>query len=140
MSSAIYVRVVVFKGSPLDYQKYRHTALWFQIGDESITAHVIGSRGAFEFEVKDNYNPVKSLRFAKYVDVGWLRATMTKAQLVALVSQTPPDNRDSEFNCQTWVGQVLSRLKDQGMISQEEAFTGLDGMVQATLEAEDDPE
>lgn len=53
-------------------------------------------------------------------------------------SQSSPDNRDREFNCQTWVAKVLERLSNQGYLLKENSDVGINGMVDATMEAEDE--
>jgi len=140
MATQIHVSIIVFRAEPLDYQKYRHTALWFRFqgGDDTVVMHVIGVIGSFEFEARDNYDPTTSAKFTKEISVGCLLTPMTKAELVTLISQTPPDNRDREFNCQVWVANVLSRLSDQGYLLKEQTDAGINDMVEATMEAEDE--
>lgn len=93
----------------------------------------------YQFQVRDNYNPTESRTFVKEVPVGWLRLVMTKAQLIYVVRQTPPDNSSQESNCQTWVGAVLKKLRDSNYLLPEDCTKGIDGMVEATMEAEDEP-
>jgi len=137
----IYVSIAVFKGDPVDYQKYRHTALLFRFNDDSppLVIHVVGPPMGYQLQVRDNYDPTRSRTFAKEVQAGWLTVPMTKAQLVSLISQNSPDNSNQEFNCQTWVGAVLQRLCDMRYMSQEDGTKGVNGMVDATMEAEDEP-
>jgi hypothetical protein len=62
--------------------------------------HATGPKGEYVLEIKDNYDPTTSTRLAKEVRVGSLRTPMTKAQLAALLYQTPIKNRNREFDCQ----------------------------------------
>lgn len=62
---------------------------------------------------------------------------MLQPQLVALISQTPPDNSNREFNCQTWVEAILKGLGDAGYLLQEDYSKGIGGMVDAKMEAAD---
>ncbi len=109
--------IAVFVGDPLDYQKYRHTALYIQPdnGGTPMIAHIFGANMSYEFEASDDYDPSTSGNFAKEVSVGTLRTPMTKVQLALLISQTPIDNSSREFNCQTWVGDALQRLATAGL-------------------------
>jgi len=45
---------------------------------------------------------------------------MSQPQIVALISQIPPDDSNREFNCQTLVEAVLKRLSDAGYLLQED--------------------
>ena len=64
---------------------------------------------------------------------------MSQPQLVALISQTPPDNSNREFNCRSWVEVVLKGPSDAGYLLQEDYSKGIDGMVDVTMEAADGP-
>jgi hypothetical protein len=48
--SKFYLRLVVYRGEPLDYQKYRHVGLWFTLedGSESFVMHIIGPNMEYE--------------------------------------------------------------------------------------------
>lgn len=80
-----------------------------------------------------------SRSFAKEVPVGPLRVPMTRSQIKAFTSSTPLDNSSREFNCQVWVDAALKRLSDEGYLLIEDYSRGVDGMVDATMEAEDEP-
>ncbi|KAK3081580.1 hypothetical protein LTS18_005188 [Coniosporium uncinatum] len=92
-----------------------------------------------QLQVRHDYDPTQSRTFAKEVQVGWLTVAMSKAQLVYIVSQNSPDNSSQEFNCQTWVGAVPERLCGSGYLLQDDCTKGVNGMVDATMEAEDEP-
>ncbi|KAI4926449.1 hypothetical protein J4E85_006742 [Alternaria conjuncta] len=137
----ITLSICVFKGFPLDYQEYRHAGLCFRPdGGTAMMIHTTGPNTAYELQTKDNFNPSKSLSFAKEVTVGKIRTPMTKARLAALIYQTPIDNRNPEFNCLLWVGDALERLAAAGYITKEECTGGIEKMVDATMEAEEEPE
>lgn len=137
----VRVNIPVFVGEPLDYQRYRHTALRFQFSDSTtapVVIHITGPNRGYKLEARDDFD--ESMTFAKDVLVGWLRVPMTKAQLVSFVCQTPIDNSDLEFNCQTWVERALKRLVQAGYLEQEDYTNGVNGMVDATMEAtEEEP-
>lgn len=140
--SEIELSIAVYKGEPLDWQKYRHTALCLRPANANtpMIIHATGPKGEYVLETKDNYDPTRSTRLAKEVRVGSLRTPMTKAQLAALLYQTPIKNRDREFDCQKWVGDALQRLATAGYILQKDCDSGIDRMVEATMEAKDEPE
>lgn len=64
---------------------------------------------------------------------------MNKAQLVALIYQTPSNNSSYEFNCQTWVGAVLQNLAGRNYLLRDECSNAVDAMVDATLEGVVEP-
>ncbi|KAK7537152.1 uncharacterized protein J3D65DRAFT_368838 [Phyllosticta citribraziliensis] len=138
--SIAHVSIVVFKSTPVDYQKLRHAALWFQFDDKSgsFVIHAVGVPSRFSVQVDPTYDPLQSTKFAKQVDVGYLKRPMTSSQLQYLMRKTEVDNSDREFNCQVWVQKALERLKDDRQLSEEEYSNGLDGLVDATMEAEDE--
>jgi hypothetical protein len=49
-------------------------------------------------------------------------------------------NYDAEFNCQIWVEAALRRLRDMRLLGSEAYTEGVDGMVDAIAEAEDEEE
>jgi hypothetical protein len=102
--------------------------------------HIIGPNMAYVLQTRDNYDPSMSLKFAKEVSVGRLTTPMTKAQLASLIYQTPINNSSREFNCQTWVGDVLQRLATTAYLTQEDCDGGIARMVGATMEAKEEPE
>ncbi|KAF2136063.1 uncharacterized protein K452DRAFT_292716 [Aplosporella prunicola CBS 121167] len=140
-ATKIHVSIAVFKGDPVDYQIFRHTMLWFRFADQlpPVSIDVMGPPQEFQFQVRENYDPSQSRDFAKEVSVGYLRVAMTKPQLVNLISQTPLENSNPEFNCQVWVEAALKRLQAQNYISEDEYRAGVDGMVDAIMEARDEP-
>ncbi|KAH7412156.1 hypothetical protein DE146DRAFT_628146 [Phaeosphaeria sp. MPI-PUGE-AT-0046c] len=138
----IALSVVIYIGQPLDYQKYRHTALCLRPnnGGTCMIIHTIGPNKRYVLETKDNYDPTTSRRFAKEASVATLKTPMSKSQLASIIYQTPIDNSSIEFNCQTWVGDALQRLATAGYITQDECDSGIDKMVDAVVEAKHEPE
>lgn len=139
--SGIYVRIAVYKSEPLDYQKFRHVALWFEFdnGVDSVIIHIVGPNQGYQLEAREQYDPVKSKLFEKEVKVGWITADLTKSQLIAFVSRTPIDNVSREFNCQMWVGEALKLLAEGGYIQKAEYLSAVDTMIDITMEAKDEP-
>jgi hypothetical protein len=92
----------------------------------------------FEFEARRNYDPTRSQSFAAIVNVGSIIGHMTEGQLEQAMREVPVKNHDMEFNCQQWVEGALEKLKDGGHLSQVEYKKGVDGMVDALMEATDE--
>lgn len=134
--------IIVYKGDPLDYSQFRHTALWLRFADRSpsLVVHVVGPPGELTFESRQSSQPWETQRYAKTVEVGYLRVAATSAQTVAALQRVPMNNRDRDFNCQTWVEHALKMLKDVGYLSEESYDQGVEGMVNAIAEAEDTEE
>jgi hypothetical protein len=139
--AGVHIRIAVYKAEPLDYQKLRHVALWFEFdnGADSVIIHIIGPTQGYLLEVREEYDPVRSKLFEKEVDVGWTKVDLTKSQLVAFVSRTPIDNDSREFNCQMWVGDALKLLAEGGYIENTEYLNAVDTMIDITMEAKDEP-
>lgn len=92
----------------------------------------------FNIELHEGYDPSRSRTVAGIINVGKLLEPISKAQLVNLVSQTPVDNRSSDFNCQVWVGNALGKLKGHGYLKHEKCKESVDRMLDLALEAKDD--
>ncbi|KAI9811975.1 MAG: hypothetical protein M1832_000640 [Thelocarpon impressellum] len=118
----VHASIAVFRGEPLDYQKWRHTALHFRFedGQDAVVIHAVGTQGDFKVEIRAHYKPEESDKFAK------------------AVPSVRPDNTSREYNCHTWVQEALGVLRDAGYISPETYIGAVDGMVGATMEAADD--
>lgn len=77
---SIEVLLAVYIGSPLDFAKYRHTALHFRFADgEPTTMHIKGAHGFFEFEKFPEYKPEEHKGLAKSIPVATIPATASRA-------------------------------------------------------------
>ncbi|KAM0718125.1 hypothetical protein Q7P37_006457 [Cladosporium fusiforme] len=119
---------------------YRHTSLFikFANGNPSTLVHVVGPPGEFNFEHRDSYDPSQSLSLAKTVDVGFLSVQASRGQMIQIMRTIPVQNEEREFNCQMWVETALRKLKEMGMLASNLYTKGVDGMVDAIAEAEDE--
>ncbi|KAI6823983.1 hypothetical protein KC367_g8187 [Hortaea werneckii] len=68
----------------------------------------------------------------------WLNANWTLSQILAFLQNVRIDHFDREFNCQTWIERALKSLKDERVLSPAEYDLGINGMVDAIAEAEDE--
>ena len=137
-----HVSIIIYRGEPLDYSKYRHTSIWLQFHDGSpaLLVHIVGPAGEFELQTRNVANPGESAKFVKKVEVGNMTAFMTSNQAVELLKGVPIDPTDRESKCQTWVEGALKVLKNAGYLSGDMYDAGLSGMVDAIAEAEDEEE
>lgn len=135
----IHLSIVVYKGSPLDYSHYRHTALWIRYPDSSpaVLVHVVGPRGDFLFESRESESPWETKRFAKVVEVGYLTRSAASTEIMRALRAIPIRNHDREFDCQVWVESALKAFKDSGYLTEALYTSGVDGMIDAIAEAED---
>ncbi|OBT47183.1 hypothetical protein VE00_03456 [Pseudogymnoascus sp. WSF 3629] len=119
--SSVYLTLIIFRGEP-DWIKRRH------VGFDLPTK--------FAIDLRPNYDPFDSSRFAKSVAVGYLNAHVTKLELQNLIyNNAQPDNLSWEENCQIWAGRVLEILRDQGYLGSAEVAAAIDGMAGAVAEA-----
>lgn len=140
MATQVYATIAVYKGEPLDWQKYRHTGIFFQFQNAStpVFIHAVGPPGELRVEIRENYAPSQSSSLAKEVVVGWLAVSLMRQQLISFVSGTHPDNADREYNCHSWVEAALRRLRDAGYITPDTYEASFDGMIAVTQEAKDE--
>lgn len=138
-AKTVHLSIAIYQGDRLDYQEYRHTALFasFANGDPSALVHVVGPPGEYETEITDNYDPSRSRSLANAVDVGPLSVQANRAHIIRILKAVPVDNDDHEFNCQTWVEAALKKLTELRMLSSESYMQGVDGMIDAIAEAKD---
>lgn len=137
-TTTVHLDVAVYKGEPLDWSEYRHTGLHFDFGDGSpfLFVHVEGSAQMFQYSELTSYDPQKSARLVRLVNVGYLLKDASRAQIQHLMRLVPVDNSEKSWNCQHWVGSALERLRDAGRLSSDDCEAGLDGMVTAIAGAQ----
>lgn len=77
----VHIDIIVYRGSPLDYPHYRHTGLWLRFADGSppLLVHIVGPRGEFVFETRQDHTPWDTQRDAKSVKVGDLTVAASHA-------------------------------------------------------------
>lgn len=56
------ITILIFKGEPLDYQRYRHTSLHITFPDnqEPFVTHAVGPPGEYEFQTREPYDLTES--------------------------------------------------------------------------------
>lgn len=141
-SSPASISILVFRGEPLDYQRYRHTSLHISFTDDQdpFVAHAVGPPGEYEFQIREPYDSTELQDIVRTVTVGNSLASVDRGQIIEVLRAVPVRNYDAEFNCQIWVEAALRRLRDMRLLGSEAYTEGVDGMVDAIAEAEDEEE
>ncbi|CAI7669438.1 unnamed protein product [Penicillium palitans] len=106
------VFILVYIGDPLDYTKFRHTALHMEF-------------------------PEQSRRLVSKIPVAELQDWITEVSLKGVV-QEPQKNGEMYWNCQNWVGDALARMVSSGYLTAAQRASAIDLMTDACLEAQDE--
>ncbi|KAL3473711.1 hypothetical protein BJX99DRAFT_261113 [Aspergillus californicus] len=133
--------VIVHSGSPVDFAKYRHTALFCEFRDgTSALLHVTGVQGEFQFEERTTYNPETSQTIVRKILVADIPDSVNAGSIRSVISTTPVKNGASygDWNCQNYVGDALARLVTYRYLGASERAAAIDEMTDAILEAEDE--
>ncbi|KXS93527.1 hypothetical protein AC579_3009 [Pseudocercospora musae] len=131
MAGKAHLSIVVWKGDPVDFPQYRHTALCFRFPDSltPITIHVIGPPGEYVYELRGSDDPAFNHGIAGIVNVGMLSKSTTDSHLDRILRAVPVGNSNPEFNCQIWVEKALKSLENLHLLTDEAYLRGVDGMV-----------
>lgn len=138
---ATTISVVVFRGDPVDWAMYRHTALHVQYADgEDMILHVTGAHPFFEYTPMKNHPKDLNMTIVASILVSNLPDWITKSMIQNACAATPVRNdpRHTDWNCQNWVGEALTRLVAIGCVTETERSGAVSQMVDACLEAEDE--
>lgn len=133
--------IIVYRGSPIDSFSTRHTAFFITFSNDlKILCHATGAHGFFQYEEKwDTYNPEHSVSRAGTIPVFTHQSTSPMDLCIRnVICETPLNNQERAWNCQTWIGDGLKRLQDAGYLSEQNANTAADQMVEILLEAPDE--
>ncbi|KAL4868978.1 hypothetical protein BDV12DRAFT_196778 [Aspergillus spectabilis] len=133
--------ILIYKGEPLDYAEYRHTALYFHFASSTRTIlHIIGCPGLFRFVKSSNIDPATVGDLAKVIPVAEIPTSIGEEAICQTVERTPIRNGrdDLDWNCQNWVGDALRRLVERGWIENETRGAAIDKMADTCLEAGDE--
>ncbi|KAK4871393.1 hypothetical protein LT330_000630 [Penicillium expansum] len=131
------ISLLVYKGVPVDFSKYRHTALHALYSDGQYDwLHAVGAHPLFKFQ-KDPENPMSEPPIA-WIPVCTAPDSATKAKIIFACACTSVrnSNSDRDWNCQNWVGDALTELVKIGCLTKEERAEAIGKMVETILEAE----
>lgn len=139
-ATTVHVSIQIYRGDPLDYPRFRHTSLFLKFAnqDPPTLIHVVGPIGEIEFTTQEGYDPSQAQSLARSVDVGCLSVQASRVQLIQLLRAVPVQNHDREFICQTWAEAAIRVLRDRGVLAGDLYTRGLDDMVNAIAEVEDE--
>lgn len=119
--SEISLNILIFHGESTDDVEDRHIALHFEFENQeadNVMIHVVGWTGAYSVQLWENYDPMMSTRLVGApIRAGVLNEPMTRTELISFVRQTEPDNVSDDYNCQSWVKEVLWRFQRVGYLS-----------------------
>ncbi|KAJ6096237.1 hypothetical protein N7486_006983 [Penicillium sp. IBT 16267x] len=120
---ATTISVVVFRGDPIDWAMYRHTALHVQYADgEDTILHVTGAHPFFEYTPMNSHPKDLNLIMVASILVSTLSDSITKSMIQTACAATSARNdpRHVYWNCQNWVGEALTRLVAIGCVTESE--------------------
>jgi hypothetical protein len=103
----------------VDARSTRHTAFFIEFPDGSnVLSHVIGAYGFFEFEERWNTaQPSESRHFERQIPVvtAWSH-TARDLTIRNTIYNTPVNNTERGWNCQSWIGDGLRMLQQAELI------------------------
>ncbi|KAJ6004865.1 hypothetical protein N7540_012664 [Penicillium herquei] len=135
------IMVAVFRGDPIDWAMYRHTAIHVRYADgEDHLLHVTGAHPFFEYTPQPEDPTNIGLKVEALIPVSSPGEFFTKEMIENSCARTPvrndPHNKD--WNCQNWVGEALTGLVAIGCVTKEQRSTALGRMLDVCLEAEEE--
>ncbi|KAJ5639513.1 uncharacterized protein N7484_007375 [Penicillium longicatenatum] len=156
--------ILVFVASPLDYARYRHTALFFEFEPQaqaqkqyaadhtqmepeteyikSSVMEILSFKDLFSYPRNKPLTnpPITCLDLARVIPVSTLPSSIPISVLRSTVSGTliRDGDGDTDWNCQNWVGDALGRLVKAGYLDSGARDHGLDAMIDVVMEAEDE--
>lgn len=135
------ISIAIYRGNPIDYAMYRHTALHFIFPDGQQSAmHVVGAPGMFDFEEAEGIDPTKITGLVGLVAVSSAPNGIQRSMIRNACLRTPVrnDREHRDWNCQNWVGEALTELVETGCLTEGERSVALDRMMDVCLEATDE--
>ena len=137
------ISIAVFRGDPIDWAMYRHTAIHVLDEDgENNLLHVTGAHPFFEY-TPENTDPAKiGRKLEALIPVSVPRDMITKSMIWDACARTRiwNDPHHQDWNCHNWVGEALTSLVAIGSVTEEQRSKAITQMVDVCLEAEDEPE
>ncbi|KAI0164309.1 hypothetical protein GGR52DRAFT_575666 [Hypoxylon sp. FL1284] len=126
--------ILIFRGHPRDIQSTRVTELHIVFDDNenrNLTIRIKGQHPNFRVEELRDQPPSRTRpHFLQRLAVATLETTSDlDMQLRDAILSTHVNNTESDWTCQSWVGDVLTELQDERFITVEEGDNALNGMV-----------
>ncbi|KAI1502619.1 hypothetical protein F5X99DRAFT_154378 [Biscogniauxia marginata] len=132
--------ILIFAGHPRDIQSTRVTELCIVFNENESTNLTIQLQGQHpSFKVKEIWNkppPRSRPRFLRRFAVSTLPTSSEfDTKLRDAILRTSVDKVESDWTCQSWVGDVLTELQNADLITVDEGDSALNGMVNCISQA-----
>ncbi|KAI0471310.1 hypothetical protein F4859DRAFT_515529 [Xylaria cf. heliscus] len=127
--------ILIFKGQPKDLQSTRITELYIAFDEDEGTNVTIRIQGEYpNFRAHEEWNqPLPWMRPNFFRRLAVSTFTTMGRELDMRVRDaiwgTPVNNRELDYSCQIWVGDVVTVLQERNLITAEEGDNALNGMV-----------
>ncbi|KAI5855012.1 hypothetical protein GGS23DRAFT_608259 [Durotheca rogersii] len=126
--------ILIFRGYPRDIQSARVTELNIVFDDNesrNLTIRIEGHHPNFRvIEAWNQGHPRTRPHFFRRLAVATVETTADRdTRLRDAILGTHVNNTESDWTCQSWVGDVLTALQDAALITVEEGDNALNGMV-----------
>ncbi|KAI0446228.1 hypothetical protein F4803DRAFT_547470 [Xylaria telfairii] len=127
--------ILIFKGQPQDIQSARITELYIAFDEDERTNVTIRVQGEYpNFRAQEEWNqPLPWMRPNFFRRLAVSTFTTAGRELEMRVRNaiwgTPVNNRELDYSCQIWVGDVVTVLQEANLITAEEGDNALNGMV-----------
>ncbi|KAI1390043.1 uncharacterized protein F4822DRAFT_428389 [Hypoxylon trugodes] len=126
--------ILIFRGYPRDIQSARITELYIVFDDDesrNLTIRIQGHHPNFAVdEVWNQAHPRTRPHFFRRLAVATVETSSElDMRLRDAILGTHVNNTESDWTCQSWVGDALTTLQDARLITVEEGDNALNGMV-----------
>ncbi|KAI8956952.1 hypothetical protein F5Y11DRAFT_361251 [Daldinia sp. FL1419] len=126
--------ILIFRGHPRDIQSARVTELCIVFDDnenKNLTIRIQGNYPNYRVDEVWNQAPARTRpHFYRRLAVATVETgPEPDTRLRDAILGTHVNNTELDWNCQSWVGDVLTTLQDAGLITDEEGDNALNGMV-----------
>ncbi|KAH9900219.1 hypothetical protein F4778DRAFT_782329 [Xylariomycetidae sp. FL2044] len=126
--------ILIFTGHPRDLQSTRVTELYIVFDDDerkNINIQLQGQYPSYRVEQIWNQSPPRARpNFFQRLAVSSLSSDSDlDMRLRDGILRTPVNNNESDWGCQSWVGDVVTQLQGENLILDEEGDHALNSMV-----------
>ncbi|KAI0201910.1 hypothetical protein F4808DRAFT_459300 [Astrocystis sublimbata] len=133
--------ILIFKGHPQDLQSTRITQLYISFDEAEKSNVTIRIQGEYpDFKAHEEWNqPLPWLRphYFRRLAVSTFTSTGNEIDLRVrnIIMDAPVNNPESDYNCQSWVGDVVTVLQEANLITVEEGDNAINSMVNLISQA-----
>ncbi|OTB09289.1 hypothetical protein M426DRAFT_7302 [Hypoxylon sp. CI-4A] len=126
--------ILIFRGYPRDIQSARVTELCIVFDDNesrNLTIRIKGQHPSFSVEEVWDQPPARTRpHFYRRLAITTVEShSELDMRLRDAIISTHVNNTELDWTCQSWVGDVLTTLQDERIITDEEGDNALNGMV-----------